>query len=695
MDDKYIGKLLDGRYEILEISGVGGMAVVYKARDRVLNRYVAIKVLKEEFEQDEEFRRRFYNESQTVARLSHHNIVSIYDVSHTEGLNYIVMELIDGISLKEYLQKKGRLSWQEALFFAQQIARALEHAHSRGIIHQDIKPHNILILRDGTAKVTDFGIARFAAKEETRVIQEAIGSVHYISPEQAKGSTIDYRTDLYSLGVVMYEMLTGKLPFEGDTALSIVMQHISAMPLMPSEIVPTIPEGMNEIVMHAMCPTVSRRYSSASELYADLERLKSNPQMTFGYAHSTEVRGDAIEKDETQKLPNFEELSAIKRQQPIPHPPVHEPTPIREREPERYEDKPHTAPKPGQRRRREPEEEEESRFSDSPVLMVAVAVLAIVIIGAAVGLWMLLSGGSGGEKIEVPQFIGQMAEEVRQNPEYSEFDLDFVSRVDTNYTEGQIIEQSVEKGKMVVVNTKIELTYATGKAEEDDEEEIELLDFKDYELEECQKFLDESGILYSRVAQEEPSEDVEEGKVTRTDPAAGEMVKPNKDRVVIYISSGSDKDPIEVPDYIGEDFQDATEDIALKGEFTLAGTVTEDSDRPKGEVTDQSPAPGAMVVKGTGILLTISNGNSPKPEEPDEPEPPSEPQYGVAHIDIPVSGDNAEITVTLNSSGERLYHSNETADGGMVNIRVEGPAGSHECMITVDGQSWSQTVTFN
>lgn len=222
-NDKYIGRLLGGRYELIDVVGVGGMAVVYRARDTILGRYVAIKILKEEFAKDPDIRKRFAIESRAVAKLSHHNIVSVYDVGNEDGTDYIVMELIEGVTLKEYLQQKGRLSWQESIFFAEQISSALVHAHSRGIIHQDIKPQNVIILRDGTAKLTDFGIASFATTQETRVVQEAIGSVHYISPEQAKGSKIDYRTDIYSLGVVMYEMLTGRLPFEGETALQIVM----------------------------------------------------------------------------------------------------------------------------------------------------------------------------------------------------------------------------------------------------------------------------------------------------------------------------------------------------------------------------------------------------------------------------------------------------------------------------------------
>ena len=290
--DKYIGSMLGGRYQIEEIVGVGGMAVVYRARDTILGRDVALKVLKKEFAEDPDIRNRFSIESRAVAKLSHHNIVSVFDVGSEDGTDYIVMELIEGITLKQYLQRKGHLSWEETIFFAEQVARALMHAHSRGIIHQDVKPQNVIILRDGTAKLTDFGIASFAAAQETRVVQEAIGSVHYISPEQAKGSKIDYRTDLYSLGVMMYEMLTGKLPFEGETALQIVMQHINEVPIIPSAFVPGIPKGMDDIVMHAMSAHISRRYESAEKMYEDMEVLRSDPNARFHYVASEDSSGE-------------------------------------------------------------------------------------------------------------------------------------------------------------------------------------------------------------------------------------------------------------------------------------------------------------------------------------------------------------------------------------------------------------------
>ena len=230
--DNYIGMMLDNRYEILEKVGEGGMALVYKARCHRLNRFVAVKILRPEYAKDEEFRRRFHTESQAVAMLSHPNIVAVYDVNRSQGVEYLVMELIDGITLKQYMSRKGKLSWREALHFTTQIVRALSHAHGRGIVHRDIKPHNIMVLRDGSVKVADFGIARIAS--QGTLTQEALGSVHYISPEQAKGGIVDSRSDLYSVGVMLYEMLTGRLPFEGENAVAIAIQHINSMPLSPA-----------------------------------------------------------------------------------------------------------------------------------------------------------------------------------------------------------------------------------------------------------------------------------------------------------------------------------------------------------------------------------------------------------------------------------------------------------------------------
>ena len=280
--DQYIGKMLDNRYEILEVIGTGGMAVVYKARCHRLNRLVAIKILRDDLAQDAEFRRRFHDESQAVAMLSHPNIMAVYDVSKSSDLEYIVMELLDGITLKQYMQKKGEpLSWKEALHFITQIMKALSHAHGRGIIHRDIKPQNIMVLRDGSIKVADFGIARLASAAQSTLTQEALGSVHYISPEQARGSRIDARSDIYSAGVVLYEMLTGRLPYEGDSPVSVAIQHINSIPLAPRELNPDIPEALEAITMKAMASNVEQRYLSADAMLADLEEFRKNPNINF------------------------------------------------------------------------------------------------------------------------------------------------------------------------------------------------------------------------------------------------------------------------------------------------------------------------------------------------------------------------------------------------------------------------------
>ena len=280
--DKYIGRLLDNRYEILEIIGTGGMAVVYKARCHRLNRLVAIKILKDDYLEDEEFRRRFHSESQAVAMLSHPNIVSIYDVSTSITADYIVMELIDGITLKQYMEKKGVLNWKETLHFAIQIGKALEHAHSRGIVHRDIKPHNVMVLKNGSVKVTDFGIARMMSKGNT-LTKEALGSVHYISPEQAKGGRVDNRSDIYSLGVVMYEMMSGRPPYDGESPVAVAIQHINGGAVMPSTLNPNIPGGLEQIIMKAMAHETADRYTTATQMLGDMDEFRKNPAILFDY----------------------------------------------------------------------------------------------------------------------------------------------------------------------------------------------------------------------------------------------------------------------------------------------------------------------------------------------------------------------------------------------------------------------------
>lgn len=281
----YIGKKLDGRYEISEVVGVGGMAVVYKTYDTIEQRTVAVKILKDEFLANEEFKRRFRNESKAIAMLSHPNIVKVYDVSLSDAVQYIVMEFIDGITLKEYIEQKGVLTWKETVHFTVQILRAMQHAHDRGIVHRDLKPQNIMLLANGSLKIADFGIARFSRSDTRTITDKAIGSVHYISPEQARGGYIDEKADIYSVGVMMYEMLTGKVPFDAENAVSVAIMQMQADPKRPREINETIPEGLEQITQKAMQKDTAARYQSAAEMLRDIEDFKKNPSIQFEYKY--------------------------------------------------------------------------------------------------------------------------------------------------------------------------------------------------------------------------------------------------------------------------------------------------------------------------------------------------------------------------------------------------------------------------
>lgn len=691
--DQYIGKLLDNRYEILEVIGVGGMSVVYKARCRVLNRFVAIKILKNEYAQDEEFRRRFYMESQAVAKLSHNNIVSVYDVSHTQGLEYIVMELMEGITLKEYLQKKGHLSWQESLFFAQQIARALSHAHSRGIIHQDIKPQNIIILRDGTAKVTDFGIASFAAAadQETRVVQEAIGSVHYISPEQAKGSTIDFRTDLYSLGVVMYEMLTGKLPFEGETALSIVMQHINAMPLLPSEVVSGIPQGMDDIVMHAMCPAVNRRYASAEELYNDLQRLKNDPEVTFSYDGES-IRNEAPSLDATQALPNYAEY---RKAAPDVSRPQNQGTRY---QPGREEEREAFAPRPVRRK----------GIGNSPMAVATIAVVSFVVLSVVIASALIFSGGKG-KMAEVPSLVGKnisdssLNEYVDLNDEaYQDFQFKTETKFDENGIDGEILEQDPTAGETVQKGTTITLTVCISQNDEKtDEYTVE--NFENYTYDEVKERVAAYDIQLRR--SDESSNTIDKDKVIRTEPAAGEMLKRGG-TLEVFISLGKDENAMGVMiNVVGapvDKAKEALDALDIRPEIHIVA-----SDKEKDIVVSQSVSAGETVESGRTVVLEVSSGVAAPDTGDGESQTGGDsntgdsggaptPQTGSATIQIAIPAAERESAriVVKQSDGTVLYDNTVTGAGEYQSVTVEG-SGTQMLMVTINGgYTTNQEVTF-
>lgn len=572
--EKYIGMVLDGRYEILEIIGVGGMAVVYKAIDHRLNRLVAVKILKDDYLNDAEFRRRFHGESQAVAMMSHPNIVSVYDVSKNDGLDYIVMELIDGITLKQYMDQRSPLSWRETLHFAMQIAKALEHAHSRSIVHRDIKPHNVMILKDGSVKVADFGIARVASAQNT-LTKEALGSVHYISPEQARGARVDNRSDIYSLGVVMYEMLTGRPPYDGETPVSVAIQHINGTPLSPSLLNSDIPTGLEQITMHAMCSDLNIRYSSISDMLKDMEEFRKNPTIRFTFLPKGSVS--------TQ--------SGNPRIQP-----ANQPNPARQKELEReYE--------------RQDREERRRRL-----WMIAAISLAVV---ALIGLLFLLLGNSGSEtptesstnatttapsEVEVPMLIGYMYDEIPPDTyPFIKLIADESSYVyNDKYPVGVIVDQTPSAREMVAPGTKVYVTISLG------EQTDTMPPLRGYTAENANILLKALQIQLTILTDREYSDEIEEGRVTRTDPEENSELK-NGQVVTVYISMGKETKYQKTPNVVGASQANAVAsingknlEVLIKEEYS--STVSE------GYVISQSPDPGTELEEGSTVTVVVSKG---------------------------------------------------------------------------------------
>ena len=587
-NDKYIGQLLDGRYEILEKIGTGGMAEVYKARCHRLNRFVAVKILKDELASDEEFRRRFRTESQAVAMLSHPNIVSVYDVSRSGNVEYIVMELIDGITLKQYINRKGLLTWKESLHFATQIAKALQHAHSRGIVHRDIKPHNIMILKDGSVKVADFGIARVVFNQNT-LTQDALGSVHYISPEQAKGGSVDARSDIYSLGVVMYEMLTSRLPFVGDSPVSVAIQHISAIPLLPREINPDIPVGLEQITMRAMEANIDRRYQSADELLQDLEEFRKNPGLVF----SGEYTDDAVfstDDDQTRPLP----VSAVTGTEVAP--------------------KRTRAPKKELSR---DEYRENTRRAGRTSVLIGVFLIILFLVAVFLFMWKFvlkdLLAPDEEEVISIPKFIGMYYDDVENNDDYNRlynFDPEYV--YDDDYPSGVIISQSPHANRQQTLPANgidVALTVSLGA-----EPVKKMIDVIGIDYREASFNLQRLGLDLDIHLLPEADEEAESGSVISTIPEAGEDLMEGASVYVTY-STGPDIKTTSVPGVVNLSLSAAilrleSYDLTYDAEYV-------ENEAKKDTVIFQSIEKGRTVEVGTKVYLQVSSG-PPKEEKPED-----------------------------------------------------------------------------
>ncbi len=641
MMDHHIGELLDGRYEILEEIGSGGMAVVYKARCHRLNRFVAVKILRRNLSQEADFRRRFQDESQAVAMLSHPNIVSVYDVSRSNELEYIVMELIDGITLKQYMQKRGnQLNWREALHFSTQIVKALGHAHSRGIIHRDIKPHNIMVLRDGSVKVADFGIARQMGSHST-LTQEALGSVHYISPEQAKGSHIDARSDLYSVGVVLYEMITGRLPFEGDSPVSVAIQHIHAIPLSPREIDPTIPEALEAITMKAMAPNPDNRYVSADPMLADLEEFRKNPSISFDYNLKDFATEEPLPEEATQ---------IIKVNVPVKENPE----------------------KPAPRKKSFQEEEEPPRGEAPWAILFAIVTILAFVGGMFYFLYTTFFAQLVVDYVDypIPSLVGQQYADVVDDATVVG---DFILYIDDTITDdsvaGTILQQDPSANSLVRdPSAQINVTVSGGP------EIITMIDVTSQQYLTATVDLRNMGLEVDS-PQYVYDENVPANYVISYSPAEGTQMSPG-DTVSLVVSLGRETKEVDVINLVTMTQNWAETQITLQN-LSLGPVTFEYSDSiPAGNVISQNPAAYTTVAEGTSVSLVVSLG-----VEIVEPEIVDTTQ--MVTVDMPVG--DATIYVQVTMDGNSVYAGDvDTSMTSSITFPVTG-SGTKALSVYFDG----------
>lgn len=623
--ENYVGKRLDGRYEIQEIIGVGGMAVVYKAYDNIDDRTVAVKILKEEFLANEEFRRRFKNESKAIAVLSHPNIVKVYDVSYGDRIQYIVMECVDGITLKEYIQQQGVINYKEAVFFVTQILRALQHAHDKGIVHRDIKPQNIMLLENGAIKVTDFGIARFSRSETRTMTDSTIGSVHYISPEQARGDITDDKADIYSVGVMLYEMLTGKLPFESDNTVSVAIMQLQQDPVKPREINPSIPVGLEQIVLKAMQKNVNDRYQSAAEMLLDLEEFRRNPSIQFDY--------DYKNTEPTKYIPNI--TGSIKHIDPVVT---------------------------------EDEEEEEPVVKNRTIpILVGIITALIVVLAVAFGILFKTGYLTGNSKVKVPNFVGIIYDEEEFKNKYPNYVFEVTEKVDPDVTPNEIVSQTPKKGtKIDPKKTKIELVIATN---------AELVEIPDDLLgvDYVTAVTRLNGLGFKIKDKEVDQKDypgITAGTVVGINPKGGNKVSAGTTVTLEYVSYDETKEKLViVPDVSNLDEESAKNVLTSSG-FTVS-TKSEYSDTVTKGYVISNTFTGSKIPSGSNVVITVSKGKLIE-------------QSITISVRLPKTSEQANVTATLDDT--TVFTGTCTLDGDSVEIPVRGHEATSVFKFFVDGK---------
>lgn len=627
--DKYIGKRLDGRYEIHELLGVGGMAYVYKAYDNIEKRWVAIKILKEELAGNSDFLSRFRNESKAIAVLSHPNIVKVYDVSFGDRIQYIVMEYIDGITLKQYIEQQGEIKWREALYFTVQILRALQHAHEKGIIHRDIKPQNIMLLEDGTIKVTDFGIARFSQAETQTMTDKAIGSVHYIAPEQARGGYINDKADIYSVGVMLYEMLTGQLPFVADNAVSVAIMQMQAEPTPPSRINPSIPKGLEEITMHAMEKNPAQRFPSAADMLEDVERFRRNPEIVFHYDEQVDRAYAGTSAD---IYGNVQQNAA----------------------PQKYNDN------------YEYEEEyvrsQNGARASNIIKGIVAAVIVVALVAGGIFGWRYLqnlttSTNKTSDEIVLPKFVGMIYDtDIKDNPDYADFTFEITYGNVPSKQPGEVLRQTPAAGINVKKGKTVSLTV-NGEAEQ-----VVVEDVKGYKQQDAYDAL--KALNLSPKIQAVADDDTAVGYVVKTDPAAGSTVSTGT-TVTIYVSSGPSTESAVIPNIVGYQYSAAKEELEAAG-FVVTAEYDDESDKDENTVLSVSPNEGEKAKKGSVVTVTVSSGKGAQKD---------------VYYDIPLPGGVSD-DLTM-----KIY-----VDGTLIETRTVNPSTSPYSNMTFTGKGRANLV---
>ena len=625
--DNLIGKKLDGRYLIESLIGVGGMANVYKGRDVRTGNQIAVKVLKEEFLDNEELVRRFKNESKAISILNHPNIVKVYDVSVTDQLQYIVMEYIDGITLKEYLkQRNGALTWKEVVHFATQVLSALDHAHSKGIVHRDVKPQNIMLQADGSIKMMDFGIARFSRAQSQTVSDKAIGSVHYISPEQAKGDHTDARTDIYSVGVMMYEMLSGKLPFDGTGAVSIAIMQISEKPKPLAEVAPNIPVGLRQITEKAMEKDPADRYQSAQEMLDAIAAFRRNPSISFEYEYNTQDNPDKtinrVVSSSTAKTVGKAAVSTSQARR---------------------------AGTMNSGKGKNVKKQKAKAAKGVSMLPIFFGMAVAFVIGAAILVYLIFTNSTNSffskhADVQLINFVGMTEDEFRA----SDYNSSLLAKWVYEYNdapEGTIFQQNPKQGRTVKAGQKVTLKVSLGT------QWVTVPDVKTYVSDDAKKTLQDSGLQV--VSKYVEDESVAAGTVVYTEPAGGETVEGGS-TVNMYIARSKRDNMVSVTSVTGLQVSEGTAD--LQRQNLVVSVVEQPSSEAEGTILNQEPAAGTQVRIRSTVRLYVATA---MPEVVQDP----------VTSDSPSSGDGArwpqEIT---DDNGNTWWVDVEQRDGHVYRV---------------------------